>query len=170
MRGSHLWFLGLIPVLSVGLLVLGASMGAVPFGHVRAVGLALGAGAGLLAFWVAVSLSREALRKAYPSIEVTDNIKAVLQRADIDAAIVATPAGLHFEHTKLLLEAGKHVFVEKPLALSVAEAEELVALAREKGLVLMVGHTFLYNDVVRWIKDFIDSGELGDIYYTYFQG
>lgn len=80
---------------------------------------------------------------------------------DIQAAVVATPAGLHREHAELLLRAGKDVLVEKPLAMTLADASFLVALARAEGRVLMVGHTFLFNPSVRRAKREIDSGSLG---------
>ena len=71
----------------------------------------------------------------------------------IEAVAIATPVGTHYELARAALEAGKHVFVEKPLAASAAEAAELVALARELGLVLMTGHTFLYSPPVNLIRD-----------------
>ncbi|MFH0793047.1 MAG: Gfo/Idh/MocA family oxidoreductase [bacterium] len=111
---------------------------------------------------------REAAKSISPNVETCEDIETVLGRDDIDAVVIATPAGLHHAQAKRVLEAGKHVLVEKPLATSVREAEELVGLAEAKKRILMVGHTFLYNDAVRWIKNYIQQGELGDIYYTYF--
>jgi predicted dehydrogenase len=113
--------------------------------------------------------AQASLREAYPSVEICESIDSVIARGDIDAVVIATPAGAHYEHAKKVLNAGKHVFVEKPLALTVSEAEELVQAAETSNLTLMVGHTFLYNDAVRWVKDYIDKGELGEVYYTYFQ-
>ncbi len=83
----------------------------------------------------------------------------------LDAVIVATPVKSHFTLAKHALLAGKHVFVEKPLAVTVEEVEELVALARERGLVLMVGYTFLYHSSVRELKRLVHEGELGKLYY-----
>lgn len=83
----------------------------------------------------------------------------------IHIVAIATPINTHFQLAKQALEQGKHVFVEKPLATSSQEAEELIYLARDTGRKLMVGHTFLYTSAVRKIKDIIDSGELGGIYY-----
>jgi predicted dehydrogenase len=112
---------------------------------------------------------RENVKALYPGIEVTGHIDEILGRSDIDAVVIATPAGLHYEHAKKCLDAGKHVFVEKPLALSSFEAKELVETAERKNLILMVGHTFLYNDAVRYVKNMIEKEDLGEIYYMYFQ-
>ena len=87
----------------------------------------------------------------------------------IHAVVVATPANDHFRAASLALNSGKHTFVEKPLATTADEAQELVDLAASNGLVLMAGHTFLFNSVVIRIKELIDSGELGDIQYLYSQ-
>lgn len=113
--------------------------------------------------------SLSALRDAHPAIEACESMEVLSSRKDIDGVIIATPAGLHYEHVKIALAAGKHVFVEKPLAMTTAEAGELVDKAEASGLTLMVGHTFLYNDAVRWIKTYIAGGSLGEVYYTYFQ-
>ena len=108
------------------------------------------------------------LRAAHPSIEICSDFADILNRKNIDAVIIATPAGLHYEQAKASLEAGKHVLVEKPLALRSAEARELAEFAEKVNRILMVGHTFLYNDAVRYAKQKIESGELGEIYYAYF--
>jgi predicted dehydrogenase len=113
--------------------------------------------------------ARKKVAAGYPQIELCDDYAALLQRDDIDAVILATPAEMHYEQTLAALKAGKHVFVEKPLTRTIAEAEEVVGLAKTKNLTLMVGHTFLFNDAVQWVKDYIDSGEMGEIYYSYFQ-
>ena len=105
----------------------------------------------------------------YPGVTLCERVEEALHRRDVDAVIVATPSGLHYEHALAALEAGKHVFVEKPLASSVAEACHLVAEAERAGRILMIGHTFLYNNLVHEVKKRIDSGELGDIYYVYSQ-
>jgi predicted dehydrogenase len=86
--------------------------------------------------------------------------------ADVDAVVLATPIHTHFALAREALLAGKHVLVEKPLATSVAEAAELVRLAREMDRTLMVGHTFLYNPAVRELRRLVESGELGRIYYA----
>ena len=105
----------------------------------------------------------------YPEAKRYDRLDAALADPDIDAVIVATPSGLHFEHARAALEAGKHVMVEKPLAHTVAEAVALTAMAAERGLTLMVGHTFLYNNIVHEVKRRIDAGDLGEIFYAYSQ-
>lgn len=91
----------------------------------------------------------------------------VFDDSDIDAVIIATPARTHYALARRALEAGKHVFVEKPLTMDVGEAEEVVALASRLGRTLMVGHVFEYNPAVAYIKKAIESGDLGDLYYLY---
>lgn len=113
--------------------------------------------------------AKDQFKTQYPGIEITETLDVVLRRSDIDAVVIATPAGLHFEQAIKCLEAGKHTFVEKPLALSAIQAKELVETAERNNLILMVGHTFLYNDAVRYVKNMIDKGDLGEIYYLYFQ-
>ncbi|MCD6386004.1 Gfo/Idh/MocA family oxidoreductase [Candidatus Sumerlaeota bacterium] len=113
--------------------------------------------------------ARQELKDTYPWVKQCEDLEDIINRKDIDAVILATPAGLHYEQTKKMLTAHKHVFVEKPLALSVEQAKELVELAEQNKCTLMVGHTFLYNDAVRYVKDYIRRGELGEVYYAYFQ-
>ena len=103
----------------------------------------------------------------YPGIAQFDSFEDLLTQTSIDAVIIATPSGLHYQHVLAALQAGKHVLVEKPMASSVKQALELVQAAESTDRVLMVGHTFLYNNIVHEVKKRIDSGELGDIYYTY---
>jgi predicted dehydrogenase len=91
----------------------------------------------------------------------------VLSAATIDAVSIASPAGLHFAQAKAALEAGKHVFVEKPLALKVEEAEALCALAEENGLILMVGHLLQYHPVYIRLREMVREGELGVIRHVY---
>lgn len=87
----------------------------------------------------------------------------------VEAVVIATPIRTHFELGSFFLEAGKHVFIEKPLARTVSECERLVELAERRGRVLMVGHVFEYNAAVRWIKKYLDEGELGKLFYMYSQ-
>jgi len=101
----------------------------------------------------------------YREIDTTSDVDSVFNDPDVDAVVVATPVDLHYEFAKRGLEAGKHVFVEKPMTSSAAHSGELVDLANEKNLTLMVGHTFIYSAPVRKIKEIIESGELGEIYY-----
>jgi predicted dehydrogenase len=108
----------------------------------------------------------DAIRRRYPAIPATGSIDQVLRDPAVDAVAIATPVSTHYELAARALRAGKHVFVEKPLAGSSAEALELVELARARGLVLMPGHTFLYSPPVETIGRLIESGELGDIYFV----
>ncbi len=103
--------------------------------------------------------------KAYPSIQVTSDIDSLWSNPEIDAVIIATPVFTHFELARQALKAGKHVLLEKPMTDTVAHAEELIALSKEHGKVLMVDHTFLYTSAVQKMKSLIDSGELGAVKY-----
>lgn len=105
------------------------------------------------------------IKSRYPTILTTNNYKELLQNPEIDGAIIATPVSTHFPLAMEFLNAGKHVFVEKPFTSSPKEGEELVANAKAKGKVIMVGHTFEYSPPVIKIKDIIERGELGKIYY-----
>jgi predicted dehydrogenase len=107
----------------------------------------------------------ETLRTRYPSVRTTTDYHDLLSDDRIDAIVIATPVSTHYQLAKEALEAGKHVLVEKPLTESVAQCETLVDLAAARGLTLMVDHTFLFTGAVRKIKQLIDAGELGDIYY-----
>lgn len=112
----------------------------------------------------------ELIRKSYPKIlNFTQNFNEVFKNPEIEAIVIALPVGLHYQFGKKALLAKKHVFIEKPLTTKVSQAKELIALAKKNRRVLMVGHTFLYNDAVRKIKEYIDKGKLGEIYYIYFQ-
>ena len=103
----------------------------------------------------------------YPEKELQSSFQMVLQNPDINAVVIATPAETHFEIAKRALLAGKHVFVEKPLAMIVSEAEDLHRLALRQNLRLMVGHILLYHPAIIKLKDIINSGELGKINYIY---
>jgi len=105
------------------------------------------------------------LRSLYPEVACETRYEEMLARADIDAIVVATSVKLHFPMAKASLLAGKHTLIEKPMAASTAQCEELIEIARSKGVVLMVGHTFLYSAPVRKIKELVDSREIGDIRY-----
>lgn len=105
------------------------------------------------------------LRKVYPSVQFTTDENEILTSSQIDIVAVVTPVWTHYELAKKALENGKHVFVEKPFTYSVAQGEELVALADKKNLKIMVDHTFLFTGAVRKIKDLVDKKELGDLYY-----
>ncbi|MBX7246438.1 MAG: Gfo/Idh/MocA family oxidoreductase [Candidatus Sumerlaeaceae bacterium] len=105
------------------------------------------------------------VHEQFPACQPTTDYKTLLADPELDAVAIATPVFAHHRLAIDALNAGKHVFIEKPLASSVAEAEEIVALAREKGLVLQVDHTFVYTSAVQKIKELVDSGELGDLLY-----
>ena len=107
--------------------------------------------------------------RLYPAVDLEDSAAAVLDRSDVDAVILATPAESHFELARRVLESGRSVFVEKPLANSAAECEQLIELAGKKNRVLMVGHTFEYNAAVEYVDDLITRRDLGQIYYIYSQ-
>jgi predicted dehydrogenase len=105
------------------------------------------------------------LARRYPALRLTERFADVIADEEVDAIAIATPVGSHFDLAREALEAGKHVFVEKPMAGSVAEAEALIALADDCGLTLMPGHTFLYSPAVNAVRDLIWSGELGEIFF-----
>src|SRR5579863_230577 len=105
------------------------------------------------------------LTSLYPEVEGTTDFSHALNGAGLDAVVIATAVRLHYPMAKASLLAGKHTFIEKPMAASAHECEELIEIARKKGLVLMIGHTFLYSPAVRKIKEIVDRGELGDIRY-----
>lgn len=101
----------------------------------------------------------------YPDTKCMTSPDDVLGSPEIDAVAVVTPVSTHFELARRALENGKHVFVEKPFTATVAQGEQLVELAEKKGLTIMVDHTFLFTGAVKKMKDLIDQGELGNIYY-----
>ena len=103
----------------------------------------------------------------FPAARTTESLDDVLADDSVDAVVVATPAVTHHDLARRTLVAGKHAFVEKPLALSTGEAEELVAVAEERGLVVMPGHLLLYHPGVAKLKELVDSGELGRVLYVY---
>jgi predicted dehydrogenase len=105
----------------------------------------------------------------FPSTRAVDSIDIALSDPKVAAVVIATPAATHFGLAKKVLEAGKHVLVEKPLATTTSEVDELAQSAVEKRLIVMAGHTFVYNAAVRHVKELIDGRELGDIRYIYSQ-
>ena len=108
-----------------------------------------------------------ALAERYPSARITADADDLLGDDSVDAVVIATPVPTHYELARRALEAGKHVFVEKPPAMRAAELEELCELAEERGRVLMPGHLLLYHPAVHKLKEIVDSGELGDVLYVY---
>lgn len=112
--------------------------------------------------------SSKALRRAtqaFPNVRVTCDAREALCATDVDAVAVVTPVWTHFELAKAALENGKHVFVEKPFTSTTAQAEELIDLAAKKNLQIMVDHTFLFTGAVKKIRQLIDEGTLGKLYY-----
>jgi predicted dehydrogenase len=107
----------------------------------------------------------EPLARRYPAARSTQSFDELLADPELEAIAIATPVSTHYPLALAALQAGKHVFIEKPLAASSAEALELVRVAERRGLLLMPGHTFLYSPPVNMIRDLIQSGELGDIYF-----
>lgn len=105
------------------------------------------------------------MRRLYPDVTTTHRFEDLLTDADLDAVVIATPVRFHHEMAKASLNAGKHTFIEKPMARTVAEGEELLALAERKGLILMVGHTFLFSPAVRRMKEIVEAGDIGELQY-----
>jgi len=103
----------------------------------------------------------------HPDARMTGDAAEMFAAEDVEAVVIATPVPSHYPLAKRALEAGKHVFVEKPPAMKVAEMDELVAIAAERGLVLMPGHLLLYHPAVHKLKELVVSGELGDVLCVY---
>jgi len=112
---------------------------------------------------------RDYVKRHYPAISVSSDVDDLFKKPEIDAVIIATPVVTHFDMAMKALKANKHIFVEKPLARSVAEVEQIAEVARKNKLLVMAGHTFLFNAAVRYVKQLIDSGEIGAIRYIYSQ-
>jgi predicted dehydrogenase len=101
----------------------------------------------------------------HPNIRLMTEADDIVMSSEIDAVAIVTPVSYHYELAKKALENGKHVFVEKPFTATSAQAEELVELAERKNLQIMVDHTFLFTGAVRKIKQLVDDGTLGPLYY-----
>jgi predicted dehydrogenase len=112
---------------------------------------------------------RAFVERNFPQTSAIDSVDCALNDPQVGAVLIATPAETHFMLAKKALQAGKHVFVEKPLTTKVADVDELGRCAAERSLVVMAGHTFIYNSAVRYVKQLIDAGELGEIRYIYSQ-
>ncbi|MDP2653014.1 MAG: Gfo/Idh/MocA family oxidoreductase [Candidatus Omnitrophota bacterium] len=109
----------------------------------------------------------KSIKALYPQIAATPDYREILTNPDIQAVCVATPTNTHFKITKEALEHDKHVLCEKPLALTPEECRELKAVAERRNRWLMVGHIFLFNPGIKWLKEYIQSGELGEIQYAH---
>jgi len=105
------------------------------------------------------------IKDNYPKVKTTKDYKEILKDPDVDAVLVALPVFLHYPIAKDALLHNKHVLVEKPMTSNSEQAKELIEIAREKNKVLMVDHTFEYSEPIKKIKEIVDSGDLGDIYY-----
>jgi predicted dehydrogenase len=109
--------------------------------------------------------ARSRAQKAYPGVVVTANASELLASTEIDAIAVVTPVWTHYQLVKAALENGKHVFVEKPFTSNTAQGEELINLAEQKNLKIMVDHTFLFTGAVKKISQLVSEGTLGNLYY-----
>src|SRR6201998_3963898 len=109
--------------------------------------------------------ARKRAEKAYPGIHVTSDVSDLISSTEIDAIAIVTPVWTHYALTKAALENGKHVFVEKPFTSNAAQAEELINLAQQKNLRIMVDHTFLFTGAVKKIRQLLEEGSLGKLYY-----
>jgi predicted dehydrogenase len=105
------------------------------------------------------------LRTLYAEVDAITNYDELLNDKEVDAIAVATAVRFHYPMAKASLLAGKHTFIEKPMAASTAQCEELIEIAHKQGVILMVGHTFLYSPAVRKIKEIVDNGDIGEIRY-----
>jgi predicted dehydrogenase len=117
--------------------------------------------------WVC-DLSKDRLglvEAGYPTVKTTTDHKDIMKDAGVDAVVISTPVSAHFPLAQEALESGKNVLLEKPMTSTVEQSEKLVELAAKKKKTLMVDHTFLYTGAVRKMRELVDSGELGDIYY-----
>jgi len=110
---------------------------------------------------------RAEVERRFAEVVATRTVEEALDAPGVDVAVIATEAHSHYDIAMLALERGKHVLVEKPLTLRSAQARELVAVAEERDLVLLVGHTFIYNTGVRAVKERVVAGDLGRVYYAY---
>jgi predicted dehydrogenase len=111
----------------------------------------------------------EEIAQSYPDVTMTERYEDIVEDPGVVAVVVASSTVTHYPFAKAALESGKHVYVEKPLALNPSHADEMLALAESKGLKLMVGHLLLYHPAVTHLKRLVSSGELGEIYYIYSQ-
>jgi predicted dehydrogenase len=111
--------------------------------------------------------ARRRLEQSFPQAHSAEDIERLLEDPELDAVALATPVPTHAQLASRVARAGKHCFVEKPLATSAADAEDAIAAAREAGRMLMVGHLLEYHPAVHRLKELLDAGELGELYYVY---
>jgi predicted dehydrogenase len=105
------------------------------------------------------------MRQLYPEVDTVTDFDSLAKDDSLGAIAIATPVSRHYDLGKRSLEAGKHVFIEKPMASSAAECRDLIGLAEKNGLTLMVGHTFIYTSAVRKIKEIVSGDDFGELYY-----
>jgi len=110
--------------------------------------------------------TRKRIKELYPSVNVIGDMNEIISNPEITSVAVVTPSHTHYKIVRTMLEAGKNVYVEKPISTEAYEAKDLMNIANEKDLVLMVGHLLLYHPAVNRLKMMIDAGELGDIVYA----
>lgn len=110
--------------------------------------------------------NRKKILEMYPGVKVTDDLNEIINNKEITGVAVVTPSHTHYKIVKAMLEAGKNVYVEKPISTVAQEARDLSQLAHEKGLVLMVGHLLLYHPAVNRLKMMVENGDLGEIVYA----
>ncbi|RAP27558.1 oxidoreductase [Candidatus Marinamargulisbacteria bacterium SCGC AG-333-B06] len=121
---------------------------------------------------IVVDLSEERrsyVRQHYPSVKVLSEVNDVFNDAEIDAVVIATPVKTHYDLSVRALKAGKHILVEKPMVTTLKELKHVEEIAKQNKCVAMSGHTFLFNNAVRYVKTLIESGDLGDVRYIYAQ-
>lgn len=107
---------------------------------------------------------RNSMATAYPDILIYDSYSDFLSKSQIDAVAIATPVATHAELTLSALRSGKHVFVEKPMSLNTKDAQTMVQTAKDEKKILMAGHLLLFQPAIRWIKDFLTAGNLGQVF------
>jgi predicted dehydrogenase len=105
----------------------------------------------------------------FPKSTTTESVGDILNDPAVDAVVIASPAETHADLAVQCLEAGKHVFVEKPLATTLEDVDRIANASKASGKIVMAGHTFLFNPAVRYVKELLDQGDLGEIYYIYSQ-
>ena len=111
----------------------------------------------------------EYVKSNYPGVDFFLDPASIFTNENIDAVVIATPVHTHFDLAMKALKAGKHILVEKPMATNSDEINQIISISKEKNLTAMVGHTFIFNKAVRYVKAIIDDGKLGDIRYIYSQ-
>ena len=109
--------------------------------------------------------ARKRAASQYPNIEIIDDPDIIFTDNDINTVAIVTPVSTHYQLAKRALEARKHIFLEKPMVETVAQADDLIKIAKENNLVGVVDHTFLFTGAVKKIKEIVESGEIGDITY-----